>query len=77
MDCARYINTANFSGVGTSATTAPLWQWDYCQVLCITGIDLPAAFEVHFSTNKTGGVSTVAVGADGLVSIPNVLLTIG
>ena len=56
MDCARNIITANFSGGGTSATTAPLWQWDYGQVLCITGIeDLPAAFEVHFSTNKTGG----------------------
>lgn len=76
MDCARNIITANFSG-GTSATTAPLWQWDYGQVLCITGIDLPAAFEVHFSTNKTGGVSTTAVGADGQVTIPNVLLTIG
>ena len=78
MDCARNIVTANFSGGGTSATTAPLWQWDYGQVLCITGIeDLPAAFEVHFSTNRTGGVSTVAVGADGQVTIPNVLLTIG
>jgi hypothetical protein len=77
MDCARNIITANFSGGGTSATTAPLWQWDYGQVLCITGIDLPAAFEVHFSTNRTGGVSTVAVGADGQVTIPSVLLTIG
>ena len=78
MLCARNIITANFSGSGTSATTAPLWQWDYGQVLCITGIeDLPAAFEVHFSTNRAGGVSTVAVGADGQVTIPNVLLTIG
>ena len=77
MDCARNIITANFSG-GTSATTAPLWQWDYGQVLCITGIeDLPAAFEVHFSTNMADGVSTTAVGADGQVTIPNVLLTIG
>lgn len=77
MNCARNIITANFSG-GTSATTAPLWQWDYGQVLCVTGIeDLPAAFEVHFSTNRAGGVSTVAVGADGQVTIPNVLLTIG
>jgi len=76
MICARNVITANFSG-GTSATTAPLWQWDYGQVLCITGLDLPAAFEVHFSTNKTGGVSTVAVGDDGQVTIPNVLLTIG
>ena len=78
MNCSPNIITANFSGGKTSATTAPLWQWDYGQVLCITGIeDLPAAFEVHFSTNKSGGVSTVAVGADGQVTIPNVLLTIG
>lgn len=77
MDCARNIITANFSSGVTSATTAPLWQWDYGQVLCITGIDLPAAFEVHFSTNRSGGVSTVAVGADGQVTIPNMLLTIG
>ena len=78
MNCATNIITANFSGGKTTATTAALWQWDYGQVLCITGIeDLPAAFEVHFSTNRAGGVSTVAVGADGQVTIPNVLLTIG
>ena len=78
MDCSTNIVTANFSGGKREAITAPLWQWDYGQVLCITGIeDLPAAFEVHFSTNKSGGVSTVAVGADGQVTIPNVLLTIG
>lgn len=78
MDCAKNIVTANFSGGKTNATTAALWQWDYGQVLCITGIeDLPAVFEVHFSTNRTGGVSTTAVGADGQVTIPNVLLTIG
>lgn len=77
MDCARNIITAAFPAGKTETTTAPLWQWDYGQVLCITGLDLPAAFEVHFSTNRTGGVSTVAVGADGQVTIPNVLLTIG
>ena len=77
MDCARNIITAAFPAGKTETTTAPLWQWDYGQVLCITGIDLPAAFEVHFSTNRTGGVSTVAVGADGQVTIPNDLLTIG
>ena len=77
MDCARNIITANFQGGKTETTTAPLWQWDYGQALYITGIDLPAAFEVHFSTNRTGGVSTVAIGADGQVTIPNVLLTIG
>lgn len=78
MDCSTNIVTANFSGGKREATTAPLYQWDYGQVLCITGLDaLPQTFEVHFATQKNGGVSTTVVGIDGRVDIPNVLLTIG
>ena len=72
MDCAKNIITANFSGGKTSATTAPLWQWDYGQVLCVTGIDdLPQTFQMHFALQQKVGISTTVVGADGQVNIPN------
>lgn len=78
MTCSTNIVTANFGGGKREATTAPLYQWDYGQVLCIAGLDaLPQTFEVHFATQKNGGVSTTVVGIDGRVDVPNVLLTIG
>lgn len=78
MTCSTNIVTANFGGGKREATTAPLYQWDYGQVLCIAGLDaLPQTFEVHFATQKNGGVSTTVVGIDERVDVPNVLLTIG
>ena len=72
MDCAKNIITANFSGGKTSATTAALWQWDYGQVLCITGVeDLPQTFQMHYALQQKNGMSTTVVGADGQVNIPN------
>lgn len=76
MDCARNITTAFFNG-GRTATTAPLYQWDYGQVLCINGLTLPAAFQVHFSNNPRSGTTTTSIGQDGQVVIPDVYLTKG
>ena len=76
MSCARNITTAFFNG-GRTATTAPLYQWDYGQVLCINGLTLPAAFQVHFSNNPRSGTTTTSIGQDGQVVIPDVYLTKG
>lgn len=76
MSCARNITTAFFNG-GRTATTAPLYQWDYGQVLSINGLTLPAAFQVHFSNTPRSGTTTTSIGQDGQVTIPDVYLTKG
>ena len=76
MSCARNITTAFFNG-GRTATTAPLYQWDYGQILSINGLTLPAAFQVHFSNTPRSGTTTTSIGQDGQVTIPDVYLTKG
>lgn len=39
---------AIFDGSSNAVTVSGLWQWDYGQVLSVTGLDLPAAIEMHF-----------------------------
>lgn len=73
MSCARNIVTAYFNGSHTT-TTAPLYQWDYGQVLRVSGIDLPAAFQVHFSNTPRSGTTTTSIGQDGQVTIPDAYL---
>lgn len=46
--------TAKFTG-GNQATAFGLWQWDYGQVLCIDGLQLPFCAEIHFSNSSAGG----------------------
>ena len=72
------IITAPFA---TGATTADadgvLYQWDYGQILQITGLDLPTAYEVHFSNTLSMGQTITQIGnADG-VTIPDDLLRTG
>lgn len=54
--------------------TAPLYQYDYGQVLRITGIDLPGAYEVHFSRTQNGEAKT-QIGTEDGVLIPDEYLT--
>ena len=59
------------------ARTSPLWQYDYGQILKITGVTLPSNYEVHFSNEKEGGTAKTVLGnADG-VAIPDEYLTTG
>lgn len=55
-----------------------LWQYDYNQILQISGLSLPANVEIHFSlTGNTGETETrVATTKNGItqVQIPNELL---
>ena len=70
------IVKASFGGLREVATS-PLWQWDYGQILQITGLDLPQAFEVHFSNSRKSGETVTQIGSDGQVTIPDMYLTSG
>lgn len=59
-------------------TTRKIWQYDYGQILSITGQNLPTATEVHFGLDIRGGSTLSRVGTtmDGVttVKIPDELL---
>lgn len=59
-------------------TTRKIWQYDYGQILSITGQNLQTATEVHFSLDIRGGSTLSRVGTtmDGVttVKIPDELL---
>ena len=61
------------------ASTLGVWQYDYGQVLRITGPELPSAVEVQFSLTEKSGetLSRVGTTVDGVteVKIPDELLT--
>lgn len=76
MSCATNIITANLAN-GSPVTTAPLYQWDYGQVLRFSGVTLPYAFTVHFSNQPIKGTAQGAVASDGQVTIPANYLTSG
>ena len=58
-----------------------LWQYDYGQILRITGADLPKAVEIQFSLNEKAGsvITRIGTTVDGVteVQIPNELLKNG
>ena len=56
--------------------TAPLYQYDYGQILMIEGIELPQTYQVHFSNDPTGD-STTSIGNENGVDIPDVYLVSG
>ena len=49
-----------------------VWQWDYGQELRIQGLNLPAAVEIHFALQETGGeaVTRIGVTKDGITTVP-------
>ena len=76
MSEALNVTKAAFGGL-REVTTAPLWQYDYGQILKITGLDLPQAFEVHFSNSRKSGETITQIGTDSQVTIPDMYLTSG
>ena len=69
----RYVDVA-FDGKRTAMARA-LYQYDYGQVLRVTDLDLPVAYEVHFASDKTGNSITQIGNADGVAIPDSVLLT--
>ena len=61
------------SGCNTATASPSLVQWDVGQVLKIEGVDLPAAYQVEFSTEYTRNAIQKIGNAAG-VAIPNELL---
>lgn len=70
------ITRAVFGGL-RSTTTANLWQYDYGQVLLISGIDLPDWYEVHFANQERDGEAKGQIGDANGVAIPDECLTSG
>ena len=68
---ALNVITAKFCSGSTQTWTDEAYQYDYGQVLQFDGLELPDAYEVHFSnTPLTGETITQIGGADG-VSVQN------
>ena len=71
------IITAEFSDGCMYEETLPLYQWDYGQILQITGLNLPEAYQVHFSNQRESGTTITMIGSASGVQIPDNLLTNG
>lgn len=68
---ALNIITAKFCSGATQAWASDAWQYDYGQVLQFDGVDLPEAYQVHFSNEPMTGETITQIGnADG-VSVPD------
>lgn len=63
------IITATFDKFNKTMT-APAWLVDYGMQLKITGIDLPATFECHFSNSRSTAAKQ-QIGQNGVVTIPD------
>lgn len=70
------VTTVSF-GALRQAVTHALWQYDYGQILKIEGLELPQAYEVHFSLMEKGGTAIKQIGDENGVTIPDELLQAG
>ena len=75
-EMADNVVTALLRIDGVPTTTRPLYQYDYGQILQLTGHELPPAYEVHFANAGDSTSKTQIGGADG-VSIPDEYLESG
>lgn len=71
------IIQADFEDGCTLVQTLPVYQHSYSQIMQVEGLDLPTAFQVHFSNDPTGGDSVERIGTNNAVYIPNSLLAVG
>ncbi len=76
MTIANNVIEARFNGRERRCVIGPLWQYDYGQMLKISGFDLPDTYEVHFSNDPLGVAKVVPADRNG-VSIPDEYLTSG
>lgn len=70
------IITATFDG-GNLVYVCPRYQYDYGQILKFTDLDLPFAYEVHFSNTDQSGNSVTQIGDENGVIIPDALFLNG
>ena len=65
------VITAKFCSGSTQTWTEEAWQWDYGQALQFDGLELPDAYEVHFSNTPLTGETITQIGGDDGVSVPD------
>ena len=70
------IVDAVFRG-GTACRTSPVYQYDYGIILKFHALDLPEAYEVHFSNHANKGDALTVLGNGDGVLIPDELLLDG
>ena len=65
------VITAIFNKKAPDVDTAPIYQYNYGQVLRIEGLDLPPAVEIHFSLDSKHGTSVTRIGntRDGITEV--------
>lgn len=68
--------TVSFHGLRITSTV-PLYQFDYGQMLLFDDLDLPEAYEVHFSNSDKRGDSTKQIGDETGVIIPDMYFQSG
>lgn len=68
--------TVSFHGLRITSTV-PLYQFDYGQMLLFSDLDLPEAYEVHFSNSDKRGESTQQIGDASGVTIPDMYFQSG
>ena len=73
---ANNIITAAFSS-STITYTKPAYQYDYGMILKFSGIELPQAYEVHFSNTEFCGESISQIGDETGVTIPDEMFLSG
>ena len=56
------VITAIFNKKAPDVDTAPIYQYNYGQILRIEGLDLPPAVEIHFSLDSKHGTSVTRIG---------------
>ena len=61
----------------TIVRTASLYQYDYGQILKFEGVELPVAYEVHFSNTDQIGTAKAQIGNSDGVLIPDEYLLSG
>lgn len=77
MNATDNVIVATFNERTRKVVVGPLWQYDYGQILKFEGIDLPAAYEVHFSNDPRWGEAKRVTGTQDGVVIPSSCLTRG
>lgn len=68
---ALNIITAKFCSGATQTWTEEAWQYDYGQVLQFDGLDLPEAYQVHFSNAPMSGTTITQIGGADGVTVPD------
>ena len=71
------ITVANFADGSRVTRTSAVYQYDYGQILQFSVLELPSAYEVHFSNQESLGTSKTSIGNEDGVVIPDEYLLSG